>query len=85
MTHHMLRTRTPFRDVIALVGTEQSIILLVLRIIEKQTRNLTRKPEKHQRNTINRTSHHICYRSKLNSGKKLIILTWFDSQFPLSK
>lgn len=44
MTHHMLRTRTPFRDVIALAGTEQSIILLVLRIIEKQTRNLTRKP-----------------------------------------
>jgi len=45
MTHHMLRTRTPFRDVIALAGTEQSIILLVLRIIEKHKSNLTKKPE----------------------------------------
>jgi len=42
----MLRTRTPFRDVIALVGTEQSIILLVLQIIEKHKSKLTRKPEK---------------------------------------
>ena len=51
MTHHMLRTRTPLRDVIALAGTEQSIILLVLRIIEKHTSNLTRKPAKKNNET----------------------------------
>ena len=61
MTHHMLRTRTPLRDVIALAGTEQSIILLVLRIIEKHTSKLTRKPAEKKTMKENKCSVNTWY------------------------
>ena len=41
----MLKTRTPLTEVIAPGGTVQSMILLVLRVIEKQMRNRNKKPE----------------------------------------
>ena len=46
ITHHMLSTRTPFRQVIAPGGTVQSIILLALRATEKQVRTWIKNPVK---------------------------------------
>ena len=46
ITHHMLSTRTPFRQVIAPGGTVQSIILLALRATEKQVRSWIKNPVK---------------------------------------
>lgn len=44
MTHHMLSTRIPLMAEIVPAGTEQFIIFVVFRIIEKQTRKLTTNP-----------------------------------------
>ena len=49
----MLKTRTPLTEVIAPGGTVQSMILLVLRVIEKQVTNRTRKPTRSENHWLN--------------------------------